>query len=162
MGARAQEAPAAGIAITRKSVRCRELKDRMLLGGCVVVALVDMTRLAGHSAPAAAALGPMKIGLSARSYSSASYTGAAPPRRQTAVLTAALAWRSPAVRDRQGGLRPQQHQRPASLLQCITTLGVRLSAYLPTDSSHAWQRTGDCSQATTSSSAGMTPSRIDS
>ena len=83
MRACAQEAPAAGIAITRKSVRCRELKDRMLLGGCVVVALVDKTRLVGHAAPAAAAaagaLGPMKIGLSARSYGSASYTGALPP-----------------------------------------------------------------------------------
>lgn len=48
-----QEASTAGIKVTRKSMGCRELKDRMLLGSTLVIALVDKTRLAGHGGHAA-------------------------------------------------------------------------------------------------------------
>ena len=48
-----QDASAAGIKVTRKSMGCRELKDKMLLGSTLVIALVDKTRLAGHAGVAA-------------------------------------------------------------------------------------------------------------
>lgn len=57
-----QEAATAGITVSRRSVGCRELKDRMLMGGVLVIALVDKTRLAGH-AVSAVALPSVNLGL---------------------------------------------------------------------------------------------------
>ena len=64
----------AGIKITCKSMGCRELKDRMLLGSTLVIALVDKTRLAGHSGQAAGQ-GAGSLGLSMRMMLAPGYTG---------------------------------------------------------------------------------------
>ena len=64
----------AGIKVTRKSMGCRELKDRMLLGSTLVIALVDKTRLAGHSG-LIAGQGAGSLGLSMRMMLPPGYTG---------------------------------------------------------------------------------------
>ena len=64
----------AGIKVTRKSMGCRELKDRMLLGSTLVIALVDKTRLAGHSGHIAGQ-GAGSLGLSMRMMLPPGYTG---------------------------------------------------------------------------------------
>ncbi|EIE26457.1 hypothetical protein COCSUDRAFT_46095 [Coccomyxa subellipsoidea C-169] len=69
-----QEAAAAGITVTRRSVSCAELKERMLAGSALVIALVDKTRLAGHSVPAMQAP-PISPGLASRLGLAPSYTG---------------------------------------------------------------------------------------
>ena len=64
----------AGINVTRKSMGCRELKDRMLLGSTLVIALVDKTRLAGHSGHVGGQ-GAGSLGLSMRMMLAPGYTG---------------------------------------------------------------------------------------
>ena len=56
---------------------CRELKDRMLLGSTLVVALVDKTRLAGH-AGVAAGHKAVSLGMSVRMMIAPGYTGELP------------------------------------------------------------------------------------
>lgn len=70
-----QEAATAGIIVSRRSVGCRELKDRMLMGGVLVIALVDKTRLAGHTV-SAVVLPSVNLGLTARLGIAPAYTGA--------------------------------------------------------------------------------------
>jgi hypothetical protein len=72
-----QDAGAAGIKVTRKSMGCRELKDRMLLGSTLVIALVDKTRLAGHAAVAAGHKA-VSLGMSVRMMIAPGYTGELP------------------------------------------------------------------------------------
>ncbi|KAK9916795.1 hypothetical protein WJX75_007133 [Coccomyxa subellipsoidea] len=69
-----QEAAAAGITVTHRSVSCAELKERMLTGAAIIIALVDKTRLAGHSVPAAA-VPSITPGLASRLGLAPSYTG---------------------------------------------------------------------------------------
>lgn len=69
-----RDASAAGIKVTRKSMGCRELKDRMLLGSTLVIALVDKTRLAGH-AGVAAGHKAVSLGMSVRMMIAPGYTG---------------------------------------------------------------------------------------
>ncbi|BDA40954.1 Protein GUCD1 [Coccomyxa sp. Obi] len=69
-----QEAATAGITVSRRSVGCRELKDRMLMGGVLVIALVDKTRLAGHTV-SAVALPAVNLGLTTRLGIAPAYTG---------------------------------------------------------------------------------------
>ena len=64
----------AGIKVTHRSVSCAELKERMLTGVAIVIALVDKTRLAGHSVPAAA-VPSITPGLASRLGLAPSYTG---------------------------------------------------------------------------------------
>ncbi len=73
-----QEAATAGITVSRRSVGCRELKDRMLMGGVLVIALVDKKRLAGHTL-SAVALPSVNLGLTARLGISPAYTGTQAP-----------------------------------------------------------------------------------
>ncbi len=69
-----QDASAAGIKVTRKSMGCRELKDRMLLGSTLVIALVDKTRLAGHGSHTAGQKAA-SLGMSVRMMLAPGYTG---------------------------------------------------------------------------------------
>ncbi len=71
-----QDAGAAGIKVTRKSMGCRELKDRMLLGSTLVIALVDKTRLAGHGGHATGQKAA-SLGMSVRMMLAPAYTGGA-------------------------------------------------------------------------------------
>ena len=61
--------------MTRKSMGCRELKDRMLLGSTLVIALVDKTRLAGHGGSTSGHKAA-SLGMSVRMMLSPAYTGA--------------------------------------------------------------------------------------
>lgn len=69
-----QDAGAAGIKVTRKSMGCREFKDRMLLGSTLVIALVDKTRLAGHAGQTSGHKAA-SLGMSVRMMLAPAYTG---------------------------------------------------------------------------------------